>query len=335
MITKLYEQIKKIIKENFSFLLSFLILLTIFYIPLPYYIHAPGGLVDVSERFQVQDSYSSTGTFHLAYVSEYHASIPMYLFAKIKKDWEITKKEEVVASNETAEENDLRSHLLLEESNGNAILNAYRLADKFVSIKEQKLMVTYIDKEANTDLKIGDQVLKIDQQKVHTKEEVASLIGKKKKGEKLEITVLRDKSEVQVPATILEVEGTPKIGIIITSNYEFETEPGIKFNFKENESGPSGGFMMSLAIYNALVEKDITNGKKIAGTGSIDEKGNIGTIGGVEFKIKSAEKEHADIFFAPSGENYQEAKEIATKNNYHVKVVEVKTLKDAIYYLTK
>ena len=39
-------------------------------------------------------------------------------------------------------------------------------------------------------------------------------------------------------------------------------DPNIIFHFDSYESGPSGGLMMSLAIYNALVEEDITGGKK-------------------------------------------------------------------------
>lgn len=54
--------------------------------------------------------------------------------------------------------------------------------------------------------------------------------------------------------------------------------------------------MMSLAIYNYLTENDITHGLKIAGTGTIDADGNVGTIGGIEYKIKGAIKNKVDVF---------------------------------------
>lgn len=333
MITKLYERIKKIIKENYLFFLTLFILTILFYIPLPYYIYAPGGLVDVEDRFQVQNAYHSEGSFHLTYVSEYTATIPLYTIALLKKDWDITKKSEVVASNETVEENDLRSHLLLEETNGNAIINAYSLASKKVVIKEQKLLVSYVDPEAKTDLKIGDQILKVEDKTVNTKYDVKEYLEKFKKDDTIHFTILRNNQTKEATATLVEISNNLKVGIVLTNNYQFETTPKIKFTFKQNESGPSGGFMMSLAIYNALVEEDITHGLKIAGTGTIEEDGSVGEIGGIEYKIKSAEKEKADIFFAPTGKNYKTAKKIAEENHYHIKVVEATSLKDALDYL--
>ena len=49
----------------------------------------------------------------------------------------------------------------------------------------------------------------------------------------------------------------------------------IDIKSKKTESGSSGGFMTTLAIYNALTEKDITKGYKIAGTGTIEPDGSM------------------------------------------------------------
>ena len=45
---------------------------------------------------------------------------------------------------------------------------------------------------------------------------------------------------------------------------------------------------MALMIYNALTEQDLTNGKKIVGTGTIERDGSVGVIGGVKYKIMGA-----------------------------------------------
>ena len=63
----------------------------------------------------------------------------------------------------------------------------------------------------------------------------------------------------------------------------------------------------NLAIYNYLTEEDITHGKTIVGTGTIDINGNVGEISGVKYKLQGAIKEKADIFLVPSGDNYNEA----------------------------
>ena len=91
--------------------------------------------------------------------------------------------------------------------------------------------------------------------------------------------------------------------------------------------------MTSLAIYDALIDEDLTNGLTISGTGTIDIDGNVGSIGGVKYKLKGAINNKADIFFVPNGENYDEAIKIAEEKKYDIKIIGVSTLKEAITYL--
>ena len=91
--------------------------------------------------------------------------------------------------------------------------------------------------------------------------------------------------------------------------------------------------MTSLAIYNALTSEDITNGHIIVGTGTIDSDGNVGSVGGVKYKLAGAIKNKAKIFIVPNGENYKEAIELKEKNNYDIEIVGVSTFKEAVDYL--
>lgn len=104
--------------------------------------------------------------------------------------------------------------------------------------------------------------------------------------------------------------------------------------FKSSESGPSGGLMTALAIYNSLVEEDITKGRYIIGTGTIDKDGNVGEIGGVKYKIIGAVKKDADIFLCPV-ENLEEALEVKKENDLNIEIKGVKTLEEAINYLLR
>jgi PDZ domain-containing protein len=53
---------------------------------------------------------------------------------------------------------------------------------------------------------------------------------------------------------------------------------------------------------------DLTHGKRIMGTGTIDVDGTVGSIGGIKTKNHHADLYHADYFFVPE-ENYDEAME--------------------------
>ena len=81
-----------------------------------------------------------------------------------------------------------------------------------------------------------------------------------------------------------------------------------------------------------MIDKDITNGLKIVGTGTIDEFGNVGSIGGVEYKIKAAVKKKADLFFVPL-DNYEEALKAKEENELNIKLISIKHIDDAIEYL--
>ncbi|MCI8575863.1 MAG: hypothetical protein HFI09_05270, partial [Bacilli bacterium] len=103
---------------------------------------------------------------------------------------------------------------------------------------------------------------------------------------------------------------------------------------KSSESGPCGGLMNALAIYNALVEEDITKGKKIIGTGTIDRDGTVGDIGGVKYKLLGAAKKKADIFLVPE-KNYDEAIQVKNENHLDIRVISVRTLEEALAALAK
>lgn len=109
-----------------------------------------------------------------------------------------------------------------------------------------------------------------------------------------------------------------------------------------NSIGSSGGMMLALAIYNSLLEEDVTKGLKICGTGTIDDMGRVGAIGGIKQKITTSLLHKADIFFAPysddvnSGEysNYIDALEQYNAiKNPHMKLVKITSLQDILEYL--
>ena len=104
-----------------------------------------------------------------------------------------------------------------------------------------------------------------------------------------------------------------------------------KITFKVSKTGgPSGGLVFSIGLVELLTEKDLMQGRHIAGTGTITDGGVVGPIGGINEKILSAKKVGATIFFAPVGN----ADEIANTPQ-GIKVITVATLAQAISYLER
>lgn len=90
---------------------------------------------------------------------------------------------------------------------------------------------------------------------------------------------------------------------------------------------------MTLTIYSYLNEMDLTNGKKVIGTGTMSRDGTVGEISGVKYKLMGAVKEDADIFLVPKGNNYNEAKKLKEEKGYDIDLVPVETFEEALNYL--
>ena len=331
MFTKVYEKVLEYIKKEYKFLITLLTILLLFTIKLPYYIDTPGGIINISDRISIKGCKPLEGSLNFAYVSEMKATIPTYIIAKINKNWDVQKKEEVL-QNETESEIKFRNQLNLKEAVSNALYIGFKEADEEFEIKNNKVYVTYVYENAKTNLKIGDQIIKVDDKEIKTKEDLKYL-NSEKVGKTITIIVKNNNKEYTRTAELINLENKTVIGIIIGETFDIESDYDIDINYKARESGPSGGLMMALTTYSYLTNTDLTNGKKIVGTGTIDKEGNVGSIGGVKYKLIGAVKNKADVFLVPSGENYEEAQRIKKEKNYNIKIVEISTLKEAINIL--
>ena len=312
---------KKAIKNNLPFIIFLIVLYFLLSFKLPYYIDTSGGLIDLKDRYKIDNEYKIKGSINMTYVSEYRATPITFIMSKFNNNSDLYKRNDVMPSNVTEDEYNFYGEKSLKEGSDNAIITAYKKALKKYKIINDKEYVTYIFEDAKTNLKIKDQIIKIDGITINKKKDIYDIIKDKNVNDKINLTVINNKVEYNRYAYILDGK---IIGIIVSSDRKIETYPKIKSNFKDNEYGSSGGLLTTLSIYSKLLDYDITGGKKISGTGTIDEEGNVGEIDGVKYKLKGAVKEKADVFFTPSGDNYKEA--IKIKN---------KTFDDLVEYLKK
>ena len=329
MRKNLLHKIKAFWVENYKFLLAIVLIFALFMIELPYKIYAPGGMVDLSERVSVEEGQEYDGTLGMAYVSMVKGSIPYLLLSYVIPDWDIVPESELKYDNETMEEKIEADKISTEQSIDSAIIAAYRLAGKEIEIESENVHITYIDEQANTDLEILDVVKSVNGVEVKSTEELKSLIQNYEAGEEVKFLVERNGEEKECHATLYDSEDGVKVGVALTVTYNYQEEPEASITMKQSESGPSGGLMMSLAIYNSLVDEDITKGKTVVGTGTIDIDGNVGAIGGVKYKLIGAVKNKADVFLVPK-DNYEEAIEVKNEKGYDITILAVDTLSDAI-----
>lgn len=324
------NNIKVFWKENKFYLLFLLIVFIVSNYRLPYYISAPGGIIDISDRIELEEKEEYDGSLNMLYVTQYEATIPLYLASFILKDWDLESIKDNQISNENHKEIDIRNKILLDNSVNNAIYVAYTTSGKEINVKNNRTYI--VGTLSDMDLKIGDEVISVNDKKIDDFNVLKSVINNSKIGDNLEFNVIRDNKERKINVEVKEIDGVKALGIVVTNNFDYEIEPKIELKFNKSESGSSGGLMMALSIYSAISGEDILKGRNIAGTGTIDVNGNVGEIGGIKYKIMGAVKNNMDVVLVPSA-NYKEALDVVLENDYDIELVEISTFNDAIEYL--
>ena len=334
MFIKLYEKVINYIKKEYKFLIVLFLIIFLGLFRLPYNLYIGGGTIDLAERIAVSNEYREKGSFNLSYVKQMKATIPTYLLSYIF-NWERESVDEAKLD-ENDNYNDIwkREQLYLKEANDNAIISAYTLANEDIEIKKEILKILYVDKDSETDLEIGDILLNIENHEITEFSDIKDILKDYHVGDKLNVRVLRDEKETDGYFKVREIDGELKAGLYLIKFYEYTTKRDVKLDFSNREGGPSGGFMVSLAIYNRLIPEDLTKGRKIVGTGTITKDGKVGEIGGVLYKLAGAVKGKADIFFVPK-DNYDEAIKLKEEYNYKIEIVKVETLQEAVDYLRR
>lgn len=331
MIKKLFRGTIDFIKEEWIFLVTVISISIICCWPVDYYIIIGGGISDVGERIEVENGYSSKGSFNLSYVSELKGTTVSYLLSYVIPSWERLGIDYYqYDESDDFDTIDFRGDLELKNANSVAVKTAYELANKDIKVISNNIYVIAKFEGYESDLKIKDQILKIDGKALNSVKEYQQLIQTFDVGDEVVVTVLRNDKEVDVVNTIYDLEGRKILGISLNYYYELEVDPEVDINFESGESGPSGGLMTTLEIYNQLVKEDITKGYTIAGTGTIEEDGSIGSIGGVKYKVLGAADGGADIFLVPAGSNYESAIAAKEEMNLDIEIYAVSTIEEAL-----
>lgn len=324
------NKIKGFFKENIKFFIFLIVFMVVINIPLPYYILAPGGVIDIRDRIKIENKNETEGTLNLLYVTEYEANVGMMVMSYILKDWDTEKVEEVQLSNESMEEITIRNKVMLENSMQNAILVAYNKSGNTVNIKGQENIV--IATTSDNGIKVGDKILRANGIDIDNVETLREVIAKTDIGETIVLDVIREDKEEQINVKVTGNDETKAVGVVVLTNYIYDVDPELELSFKASEGGASGGLMIALNIYNSLTSEDITKGRRIAGTGTIDALGNVGAIDGVKYKIIGAHKNKMEIVFVPK-DNYEEAVKVKEEYNYDMEIISVDTFDDALNYL--
>ena len=316
--------------RKFAFVAPAVLFLVVLYmVRLPYFVIAPGPAEDVEPLIHIQEhqTYPSDGHLLLTAVNLYQPNAYEALWAWIDKKEAVVPESDILAPGESQQQGIQRGLSQMDTSKIDAAVVALSKYADYPKVHGDGVLVESVlpGSPAAGKLFSGDLIVSVDGKTVKDPDQLGTIIRSAGVGHSLtfEIQAAGETHRLQLaPATIKGLDH-PAIGIGSVANFAFplDIQSG-------NIGGPSAGLMWTLGLVDLLTPGDLTGGRVVAGTGTIDLDGNVGAIGGIAEKVVAAERAGAVVFFAPASEA-PEASAVAG----HIEVVPVRTYLDAVRYL--
>jgi PDZ domain-containing protein len=277
-------------------------------------------------------TYPTTGQLRMVTVGVSEESYQMPLGEAIagwlSSDQAIVPKETIYPAGQTQQQSDAQNTQEMTDSQDSAVTAA--LAALNIKPTGSEVVIASVTDGGPSagKLQAGDVIDAVDGTAVGTggqsgMNEVTSAIQKLNPGAQVTFEVSRDGKKQAITTGSENNAGKAEVGISIESENVFPFTVSIQLN---NVGGPSAGMMFALGIIDKITDTNLTGGRVVAGTGTIDADGNVGAIGGIQMKTIGARDAGATVFLAPAS-NCAEAK---ANQPAGLELVKVNTLKDAI-----
>lgn len=314
--------------------LSLLVLLTAgLVVPLPWYVEAPGGLVDLADAVDVRAPGAEpiNGEVFFTTVSLTNATVVSVLAAAVRDDAGLRPRTQVVRPGVREREFFSREREVFRLAGEIAAAVALRAAGYDVGALEgEGVLVVQVlpDTPAAGVLRPGDVIVEVAGRRVTTVQDLLEAVADRP----LDVRFLREGTarEVTLTPVVGAVEGVdrPLIGIEPQTHRPRLDLPFAVELDSRDVGGPSAGLMTALAVYDIVSDADVVAGRRIAGTGTLDLDGVVGPVGGVEQKVVAAARHDVDLFLVP-GVQVEQAREVVPAET-SLQVVAVETFDDAL-----
>ena len=276
-------------------------------VPLPIYVISPGDALSVAERVDLAHPEDEpSGRLLLTTVRLGRPSAVGALVAWLDDDRAVIPRQRVVPEGVDDAEYFRAQRRLFAESTRLAAAVGLWAAGFEVTISGDGARVAAVLPGSPADgvLRAGDVIVAADGARVGVASDLVSATSRASAGDVTTLTVRRGEQEVTVRIELEQVSdlGRPGLGVAVSTvghrislPFDVDVDQG-------RIGGPSAGLMVALTVYELADDGDLTRGRVIAGTGTIDASGTVGPVGGVAQKVAAAIDEGAEVFLAPAAE---------------------------------
>lgn len=321
------------------------------FINVPYSEMSPGptvntlGTHDGEPVLQIsgRKTYKTTGHLNMTTVrvtsADYKMNLVEAVYGWLSHDNKVVSHDTLYPQGQTEEQSTQENAEEFSQSQESAKVAA--LKELGIAVKSWVIVSTVVKgAPAEGELHAGDVIKAVDGTAVKAPDDVAKLVTKHKPGDKVTFTIVPVKEQTaaekagrtatkteDVTITTGKSDDSGKqraiVGITAGTDHTFPFSIDIKL---ADVGGPSAGLMFALGIVDKLTPGNLTGGKFVAGTGTIDDDGTVGPIGGVEMKTVGARSKGAQYFLTPK-DNCAAA---ASDTPSGLTLVKVNTIDDAL-----
>ncbi|GHE51756.1 hypothetical protein GCM10018771_36580 [Streptomyces cellulosae] len=295
------------------------------FIPVPYAEMSPGPTVntlgehDGEPVLQIagRKTYPTDGHLNMTTVrvtsAEYRMNLVEAVYGWLAHDTKVVPHDTLYPDGKTEEESTQENAEEFSQSQESAKVAALKELD--IPVKSWVIVSTVVkDAPAEGKLHAGDVIKAVDGKAVKEPSDVADLVTQHKPGGDVVFTIVPAKEQAAAEKEKRTAERTEKVtittrasddagekravvGISAGTDHTFPFDIDIKL---ADVGGPSAGLMFALGIYDKLTPGSLTGGQFVAGTGTIDDEGKVGPIGGIEMKTVGARDKGAEYFLTPA-----------------------------------
>jgi PDZ domain-containing protein len=311
------------------------VIAALIFIRVPYVTVAPGSATPTEHLVSVEgaEAYPAEGEVLFTTVSV-NGHVQLWRALQGWLDPAIAVRPEEIIRGDRDEDEDRAYNLaLMDNSKTTAVQVALEYLGYDVSAHGSLIASVVPDTDAAEKLEPGDVITAIDGTPVEFGTDLRAGITAHRPGETVHLRV--DPSAGDKPARETDVilshqpadANQPMLGVEI-QDYRVEFPIDVSID-SGSVGGPSAGLAFTLAVLDVLTPGELTGGGNVAVTGTIDEDGNVGPVGGVTQKTEAVKRAGAKYFLVPPDE-FADASRAAGDD---LQVVQVATLDEALHFL--
>ncbi|MBT2365268.1 PDZ domain-containing protein [Streptomyces sp. ISL-10] len=324
------------------------------FFPVPYAEMSPGPTVNTLGsadgepvlKISGRKTFPTSGHLNMTTVrvtgADYEMSLVEALYGWLAHDNVVVPHDTLYPNGKTEEQSTQENAEEFSQSQESAKVAALR--ELKIPVKSRVVVATVVKGSPSEGrLHAGDVIRAVDGTEVEEPGDVAEQVVKHRPGDEVVFTVVPAKVAAAAEKAGKDPKGTQKVTITTVKAEDDDRaivgiQAGTDHTFPftidihlADVGGPSAGLMFALGIVDKLTAEDLTGGEFVAGTGTIDDNGRVGPIGGIEMKLVGARNAGAEYFLTP-GDNCASA---ASDTPDGLTLVKVETIADATKSLAK